>query len=207
MKVGITGGIGSGKSYVCRFLERRGIEIYDCDKAAKRIIRQSTEIRSALTRLVGADAYLPTESGPDDGHAAEYRLNKAAVSRFLLASEHNAKAIDNIVHPAVFSDFEKSGLLWMESAILFESGINRLVDRSIVVTAPFEVRISRVMRRDGINREQVMQWMDRQMPQDEVTRLADFEIVNDGVSDIDTQIDNILSRLKEERQISNDTEI
>ena len=182
MKTGITGGIGSGKSYVCQRLKMHGIQVYDCDSAAKRLIRTSPDIRSRLTALIGDDAYI--------GEA----LNKAAVARFLLASEENAKAIDAIVHPAVFQDFEESGMLWMESAILFESGIYRLVDRVVVVTAPEEVRIQRVMQRDSITREKVEQWMQRQWPQDEIRQRADFEIVNDGIADIDAQIEQLLNQ-------------
>ena len=185
MKIGITGGIGSGKSYVCQRLQQRGFEVYDCDSAAKRLIRTSPEIREALTNLIGPHTY-------DD----EGRLNKAAVAQFLLASEENAHAIDAIVHPAVFRDFEESGLQWMESAILFESGINRLVDCVIIVTAPQEVRIQRVMTRDHISREKVLEWMGRQFPQDEVRRQADFEIINDGEADIDKQLDMVLNELR-----------
>lgn len=180
MKTGITGGIGSGKSYVCQRLKMHGIEVYDCDSAAKRLIRTSPDIRSRLTALIGEDAYIGET------------LNKAAVARFLLASETNAKAIDQIVHPAVFQDFEQSGMQWMESAIMFESGIYRLVDRIVVVTAPEEVRIQRVMQRDGITREKVRQWMQRQWSQDEIRQRADFEIINDGTADIDAQIEELL---------------
>ena len=84
---------------------------------------------------------------------------------------------------------------WMESAILFESGIYRLVDCVIVVTAPEEVRIQRVMQRDGITREKVLEWMQRQWPQEEVVGHADFEIINDGIADIDEQIENILLKM------------
>lgn len=174
MKIGITGGIGSGKSFVCKRLEARGIHVYDCDSAAKRLIRTSTELQQQLKTLVGS-------------------LEKADIAQFLLASEQNAKAIDNIVHPAVFRDFEQSGLQWMESAILYESGAIRLVDKAIVVTAPDEVRIRRVMERDHISREKVLEWMSRQLPQEEVRRKADFEIINDGETDIDKQIDEIIN--------------
>ncbi len=184
MKIGITGGIGSGKSYVCRLLNKRGIDIYDCDSAAKRLIRTSLDIRRQLKQLIGNDAYIGEE------------LNKAAVARFLLESEANAKAIDKIVHPAVFEDFENSDYEWMESAILFESGIYKLIDRVIIVTAPDEVRIQRVMNRDGITREKVLQWMQRQWPQDIVRLRSDYEIVNDGKNDIEKQIDNILIQIK-----------
>ena len=182
MKIGITGGIGSGKSYVCKRLEARGIHVYDCDSAAKRLIRTSPDIHDRLAALIGSEVW-------SDG-----QLNKAVMAQFLLASEENAKAIDAIVHPAVFRDFEQSGLQWMESAILYESGAIRLVDKAIVVTAPDEVRIRRVMERDHISREKVLEWMSRQLPQEEVRRKADFEIVNDGVSDIDEQIDEIINK-------------
>lgn len=184
MKIGITGGIGSGKSYVCQRLAQRGIQVYDCDAAAKRLIRTSPIIYKKLTALIGPDTYI-------DG-----KLNKAAVAQFLLQSDKNAKAIDNIVHPAVFQDFEESGLQWMESAIMFESGIYRLVDKVIVVTAPKEVRIQRVMSRDHITREKVLQWMQRQWSQEDVRRHADYEIVNDGKADVEKQIEQIFNQVK-----------
>ena len=184
LKTGIAGGIGSGKSYVCKLLAERGIEVYDCDAAAKRLIRTSPDIRQQLTELIGPETY------QEDGS-----LNKAVVAHFLLESETNAKAIDAIVHPAVFRDFEESGSLWMESAIMFESGAYRYVDRVVVVTAPEEVRIQRVIQRDGISREKVLEWLQRQWPQDEVRRRADYEIVNDGQADLPSQIERLLVSL------------
>ena len=189
MKIGITGGIGSGKSYVCQRLIARGYEVYDCDSAAKRLMRTSSEIRQQLTALIGPDTYVNDQ------------FNKAAVARFLLASEDNAHAVDAIVHPAVFRDFKASGMQWMESAILFESGAFRLVDKTIIVTAPEELRIQRVMQRDGISREKVLEWMARQLPQEEVRNRADFEIVNDGEVDIDRQIDELLNKIKKNKQM------
>jgi len=183
MKTGIAGGIGSGKSYVARLLLQRGFTVYDCDSAAKRLIRTSPDIRRELTALIGSDPY-----------TADGQLNKAAVAQFLLASESNAQAINAIVHPAVFRDFEESGLDWLESAIMYESGACRLMDRVIVVTAPLEVRIRRVMERDHITREKVLEWMARQLPQEEVVRRADFEIVNDGQADIEQQLNKIIEQ-------------
>lgn len=177
MKIGITGGIGSGKSYVCKRLQKHGIIVYDCDAAAKRLIRTSPELQQQIINLVGS-------------------LDKAAMSRYLLASETNQQAMNDLIHPAVFHDFEESGMQWMESAILFESGANKLVDKAVVVTAPQEIRIQRVMQRDGINREKVLEWMNRQWPQDEVKAHADYEIVNDGQADIDKQIEELLKDLE-----------
>ena len=199
MKIGITGGIGSGKSYVCRLLEQQGYTVYDCDSAAKRLIRTSPFIRRRLTALIGPETYFK-ESGDGSQESVEYILNKKVVAEFLLKSEDNARAIDRIVHPAVFRDFIESGLEWMESAIIYESGIHRLVDRVIVVTAPEELRIQRVMARAEISREKVLEWMSRQLPQEEVRQRADYEIVNDGLTDLNQQLDEILKEISNNKQ-------
>lgn len=184
-RVAITGGIGSGKSYVCQLLKQQGIDIYDCDQAAKRLMHTSQQLRQELTSLIGPDTYINNV------------LNKAAVAQFLLTSPQNAEAINAIVHPAVAYDFIQSGMEWMECAILYESGFDRLVDTVIVVTAPEDVRISRIMHRDGIGSEKAKEWMGRQWPQEEVQRRADFEIRNDGQQPLLPQIEIILQQLKE----------
>lgn len=184
MKIGITGGIGSGKSYICQKLAARGIYVYDCDSAAKHLIGSSTDIQESLTRLIGPNTYLNGQ------------LNKTAVAEFLLASENNAHYIDAIVHPAVAHDFEQSGATWMECAIIYESGFDRLVDKVIAVTAPKETRIKRVMLRDNISREKALEWMSRQWSQEEVTKRADYEIVNDGTQDVDRQLNELINKMK-----------
>lgn len=191
MKVAITGGIGSGKSYVCKLLEQRGINVYDCDAAAKRLMRTSAKLKTELISIVGKEAY-----------TAEGNLNKAAIAQFLLQSESNAEAIDNIVHPAVADDFLSSGYEWMECAILYESGFNRLVDKVIVVTAPLDIRISRITSRDKISKEKASNWIERQWSQDEIVRRADFVIVNDGIQSLDKQIDAVIKEIGEIKDIS-----
>ena len=89
-----------------------------------------------------------------------------------------------------------SGHQWMESAILYESGADKLVDRVIVVTAPEKTRIERIMTRDGISYEKALEWMGRQWPQDEVRKRADYEIINDGKIDLEQQINNIIQLCK-----------
>src|SRR5574344_2172893 len=101
MRYCITGGIGAGKSYVCRRLEQHGIRIYDCDSEAKRLLHTSTALKAALTLLIGKEAY------HTDG-----TLNKTAVTSFLLISEENKQRINAIVHPAVIKDFYQSGQQW-----------------------------------------------------------------------------------------------
>lgn len=183
VKVAVTGGIGSGKSYVCRLIERRGIHVYDCDSAAKRIMASSDEIKAALCRVVGDDVL------------SEGRIDKAVLASYLLKSEKNAQQINRIVHPAVAEDFISSGYSWMECAILFSSGFDKLVDKVVCVTAPLEVRVDRIIRRDNISRDNALEWIGRQMPQEEVKTLSDYEIVNDGVMDVGIQIDKILASI------------
>ena len=185
MRVAITGGIGSGKSYVCKRLEVHGIKVYDCDAAAKRLMRTSSALQRDLCRLVGDDVYV-------DGV-----LQKQVLAKFLLASEDNKQAVNQIIHPAVARDFESSGYEWLESAILFDSGFDRRIhfDYIVCVSAPLEVRIQRVMNRDGISREKTMEWISRQLPQEEVLKRSDFEIVNDGVEDIDKQIMTVFNKM------------
>lgn len=186
MLTAITGGIGSGKSYVCRILESRGICVYDCDAAAKRLMRTSEKLQQELRQLVGQDVYT------SDG-----QLQKRVLSDFLLTSEANKLALNDVIHPAVAEDFLSSGMTWLESAILFESGFDSRVsfNRIVCVSAPRDVRIQRIMRRDNITAEKAAEWIDTQMAQEEVERRSHFVIVNDGKSDIEQQIDNMLSKI------------
>lgn len=186
MLTAITGGIGSGKSYVCRILESRGICVYDCDAAAKRLMRTSEKLHQELRQLVGQDVYT------SDG-----QLQKRVLADFLLASEANKLALNDVIHPAVAEEFLSSGMTWLESAILFESGFDRRIrfDRIVCVSAPRDVRIQRIIRRDNITAEKAAEWIDTQMAQEEVERRSHFVIVNDGKSDTEQQVDNMLSKI------------
>ncbi len=184
-RIAITGGIGSGKSFVCHLLAKRGIRVYDCDAAAKRLMRTDAVLQHQLRELVGDDVYQGQE------------LQKRVLAGFLLASDRNKQAVDNIVHPAVARDYEQSGYAWLESAILFDSGFDRRVvfDAFVFVDAPLEVRVSRVMNRDHITREKAMQWINSQLPAEEVKRRCNYTIVNDGKADLDHQVDDLLRAL------------
>lgn len=186
MKIAITGGIGSGKSYVCRLLEQRGIEVYDCDAAAKRLMRTSDRLQQQLKALVGDAVY-----------SADGVLQKPVLAEFLLASEANKLAVNDVVHPAVAADFAASGKQWLESAILFESGFDRRIafDHIVCVTAPRQVRIQRIVKRDNITPQRAAEWIDVQMSQQEVAQRSDFCIQNDGESNLQAQIDNILRQI------------
>ncbi len=182
-RIAITGGIGSGKSYVCQALARRGIKVYDCDAEAKRLMAENADLRQQLAQLVGDDVYINKV------------LQKPVLANFLLVSEENKQAVNEIVHPFVAADFMASDFQWLESAILFDSGFDKRVsfDFIVGVVAPLEVRIQRVMLRDGISREKTLDWVNRQLPQDVVARKCHFLITNDGKADIDKQINELLN--------------
>lgn len=190
MRIGITGGIGSGKSYVARLLTSRfGIPVYDSDQQARRLMVESSEIRQKLVALLGDEAY--DESG---------KLCKPIVARYLFASEDHAAKINAIVHPAVKADFQrwataKDGDVALESAILLEAGFRDVVDCLLLVTAPEELRLRRAMQRDGVGEEQVRQRMARQTAEDFRLRAADFVLINDG-RDVVPQLKEFIDTFK-----------
>lgn len=184
-RIAITGGIGSGKSYVCQVLKRHGISVYDCDDAAKRLMATDEQLQSSLKTLVGKQVY----EGPV--------LQKRVLAQFILASEANKQAVDNVVHPAVAQDFIQSGYEWLESAILFDSGFYKRVDFDAIVcvTAPLDVRVERIMKRDGITKEKALQWINSQWPQEKVAGQSDFVIDNDGKIEIEAQVARVLEAI------------
>ena len=189
MKRAITGGIGAGKSYVCQCLKELGIDVFDCDASAKRLMRTSPTLQQALKKLVGEEVFKGVR------REGEVRLNKPLLAKFLLESEEHQQAVNNLVHPAVAEDFLQSGKDWLESAIFFDSGFDQriYIDKVVCVTAPLEVRIQRIMQRDGISREKALEWIHRQLPQEEVLRRSDYEIVNDGIADVREQVKAMLN--------------
>lgn len=184
-QIAITGGIGSGKSYVCHILSQKGINVYDCDAAAKRLMATSSKLQQELSLTVGEDIFV--------GGA----LQKPKLTKFLLESEANKQAINDIVHPAVAADFLSSEYTWLESAILFESGFNHRVDFDYIVcvVAPEELRTQRIMSRDGITREQAEKWISCQTPQQAIASKCHFCINNDGTNNLETTIDSILDSI------------
>lgn len=158
IKLAITGGIGSGKSHVARQMtELLGIPVYDSDSNAKRLNEESAVIRCGLLDMVGSDVY--------DGQG---RLNRQRLAAFLFASDENARRVNALIHPVVKDDFlrwaseQTAPVVAIETALLAESGIDRIVDRVIRVDAPLETRICRAMQRDGVSREKVLERMVHQ---------------------------------------------
>ena len=193
--VGITGGIGSGKTYVCRMLAVEGFPVFYCDLEAHRLMHRDASLRDGLRRLVGEEVY-----------NADGRLCKPVLSAYIRRGEAYAEKVNALVHPRVRDAFLKmrkayGGMpplmrpqaLVMECALLYESRFDDLVELSVHVSAPQELRIRRLMARDGISTGQARQWMELQMPEEEKRRRADLVIDNDGETAPD--LGNLLERI------------
>ena len=191
IKFAITGGIGSGKSYVSSLLEERGIPIYNADVESKRLTVQDEGIRKELVALLGEDIY--------QGDT----LNKPLLASYLFANSDNAVKVNSIIHPRVKDDFRRwvesqkdVPLVGLESAILYESGFDDVVDQVVMVYAPETVRLQRAMKRDNATEEQVRARMSAQMDDEEKRSKADFVLMNDGIMPLDVQLDDLVRFLK-----------
>ena len=191
IKIGITGGIGSGKSVVAKLLAWMGIPVYQTDAEAKRLMLSDADIRRELTALVGSNAY--NEKG----------LNKALLASYVFGNPEHTRQVNAIVHPKVRHDFRKwagnSGrmMVAMESAILLEAGFRNEVDKVVMVYAPQEVRIARAIRRDSATREQIEKRIRSQMSDENKREAADFVIVNDGETPLIPQVLSLISSLSQ----------
>lgn len=189
--LGITGGIGSGKSYISSLLRKQmNVPVYDCDTEAKRLICEDDTIRQKLTELAGASVYRNGE------------LQKNVLADYLFASQQHVQQVNAIVHPAVRKDIGKwvkqqdSPVVAVESAILYESGFDTLVDKVLFVNAPLELRIQRSMKRDGSTREQVEARIGMQQSEQQQKK-ADFVIDNgtEGKKDLLDALQGVLKKI------------
>ena len=190
IKIGITGGIGSGKSVVSRLLEVMGIPVYISDIESKKLTSADLTIRQELCALLGDELYAGNE------------LNKTLLGSFLFAHADHARIINGIIHPHVRNHFRSwvtqnslSAIVGMESAILIESGFSSEVDVVVMVYAPIDVRITRSMKRDKTSREQIMKRIDSQMSDEEKLLKADFTIINDDEKSLIPQVLELISFL------------
>jgi dephospho-CoA kinase len=189
--IGITGGIGSGKSVVSQLLKVWEIPVYDSDREAKRITGSSGVIREKLSAKFGPGLYQTGE------------LNKEMLASLIFSKPDYLAFVNSVIHPEVFKDFfdwkEKQlgkAFVGIESAILFESHFDKSVDISITIAAPLETRIRRVQQREKINRESVLNRIKNQMSEEERNCLADYVIVNDDIQGLIPQIENLFEALK-----------
>lgn len=193
-KVGITGGIGSGKSTVCRILAEHGVAVYDADSRAKELMSSSEELRAALIENFGAECF--TAEG----------LNRAYLAGRVFSDAEQLRVLNGLVHPAVMADFEawaeaqEGSYVVFESAILFEAKLENRVDATVAVMAPEELRVERVMGRDGATKEQVLARIHNQMSDDERADRAKYGVVNIDVEDLEEDVVQLHRRLSYDAQ-------
>lgn len=191
IKVGITGGIGSGKSTVSEIFSLCNIPVYIADIESKKLVASSPTIRKKLTELFGEELY------PED------ELNKALLASHIFNDKDKLRAVNEIIHPEVVHDFNnwlkdhsQHAIIAHEAAILFESGFDKMMDKVVMVYTPLEIRICRTMLRDNISREKVLERIQNQMPDEEKAKLSDFIIVNDNTTSLIEQVTSIIKELR-----------
>lgn len=189
-KIGLTGGIGSGKSTVAEIFSRLGVPVFVSDDVAKRLQEEDEEVRKAIKGIFGEEIY--------EGK----KLDRAKVAGIVFADKQKLEQLNAIVHPAVGKAFEvfcqkhrHANFILKESAILFEIGDDKNLDGMIVVTAPDELRITRVMKRDGVEQEAVVKRMKNQVKQEEKAKKADFCIANDEQQLLIPQVIDVFRKL------------
>lgn len=190
IKLGITGGIGSGKSVVSRLLEVMGVPVYIADTEAKRLTATDPQIRRKLIALLGEEVY---RGGT---------LNKPFLANYLFAAPEHAQRINEIIHPAVKADFRSwveahktCPIVGMEAAILIEAGFSEDVDHIVMVYAPLELRIARAVERDKSTPEAIAKRIASQMNDEEKRAKAHYTIVNDNTEPIIPQVQRLLNTL------------
>ncbi len=191
VKLGITGGIGSGKSTVSQLFALCGIPVYIADEESKRLVSTSPVIKEKLINIFGKNLY-------KDG-----LLDKALLAAHIFNDKEKLETVNKIIHPEVKKDFEEwltihhsYKIVAQEAAILFESGFDKLMDKVVMVYAPLEIRIERVMRRDNTPYPKVLERIQNQMPDEKKVELSDFIIVNDGTQSLIGQTLNIVQQLQ-----------
>lgn len=190
--IGLTGGIGSGKSTIARELEKQGFAVYDCDREAKRIIAEKKDVQTAIIKLLGEEAFV-------NGH-----YNTAYVAQRVFDKKELLEQLNKIVHPAVKKDIIRQTsavrLLFVESAILCEAGLDDLCEKIIVVEAPEAMRIERVIARDykgDASPENINKVRARVRAQENayasIPQQKRLTIINDGQTPIDELVQNLLT--------------
>lgn len=192
MLVGITGGIGSGKSLICSVFRILGVPVFEADKAAGEITGQNPAVKKELSAYFGSGIY----------NAEDGSLNRRKLASLIFNNRESLSFVNRLVHPLVKESFDrwvmeqKSAYILQEAAIMFESGFYRFMDLNILITAPIELRIRRVLERDHTTREQIIERMKNQWNDEEKSRLADFVIINDEVHPVMDQILDIDMKIR-----------
>lgn len=206
MIIGVTGGIGSGKTFICNLLEVANLPVFSCDAAASFLINNDVDVKIAIKTLLGNDAYIGVEYFDEKGKVrpGEERLDKKYVASIIFENPDLRGKLNMIVHPAVKKAFDEwllkqtSKVVIIESAILFESGFDKFVDKVLVVSAPMKTRIERLKKRDHLSEEEIQKRIGSQISDGEKLRKADFIITNGPRDDVNRQIFSFLNGIKEE---------
>ena len=189
IKIGITGGIGSGKTLISSVIEHIGYPVFYSDIESKIILEKDQKVKSDMVYLFGEDIYILN------------KLNRQLLSNLLFSNKSLIKKVNSIVHPQVrlkFDQWSKSKtttIVFNEAAILFETGAYKNFDASILVVAPQEVRLGRVMLRDGLSEEQIISRINNQWLDEDKINLASYVISNDGSEPILYQVENVIDNL------------
>lgn len=192
LKVGITGGIGSGKTTVCQIFSQLGIPIFNADQAVKDLYANHSGLKIQLQSAFGSEVYTSTN-----------QINIPFLKGLLLSPEKTEK-LNKIVHPLVFQAFydwadqQNAPYVVKEAAILFESGANKTVDSTIGVIAPEEIRIQRVKQRDNRSLEEIQSIINKQLSNDELREKCDYIIENDGSQSLIIQVRELHAQLLHE---------
>ena len=191
--IGITGGIGSGKSTVSKFIEEAGFSVYYSDVRAKTIVNDDAELQQKIKELLGENSY--DENG---------FYNRRYVGEIIFKDDQLRLQLNALIHPAVKINFEnwiseqKTPFIFKETALLFELKLNESCYKSILVTADDNIRIKRVMDRDGKTYREVEAVMNKQMPEKDKIKIADFVIFNnDGLEELKIKTNQFINELKE----------
>ncbi len=190
--IGVTGGIGSGKSIVCKVLEKYGYPVFYSDNVAKEILQNDQFIIDELTKIIGPELY---QNGFQKQLLAQKIFNDTTLK----------EKVNQLVHPRVRLAFEEwknqqnSPLVFNEAAILFETGLYKKYDCILLVTAPKNLKIKRVLKRDGLSEGEIIARMNSQWSDDEKIKLTDYVIVNDDELPLLPQIDRIVLEILDAR--------
>ena len=189
LKIGITGGIGSGKTYICKIIEKMGYQVFYSDIEAKKLMSNNTELIKKIKIIIGENAYINGE------------INKPIIRAFLFENEQNKDKLNEIIHPFVFQEFEqwskskKEEIIFNESALLFETGSYKRFDKIILITAPEEVKVNRLIKRDQLTKEEIVKRFQAQLDDTIKKQKADYIIDNNDKELIIPQINKILNEL------------
>jgi dephospho-CoA kinase len=190
--LGVTGGLGSGKSTACKFLAEKGAYVLDADLIAKKLMESDPQIRDEIIEAFGSDVY-------KDG-----KLDTQKLAQRAFASEVDQRLLNDIVHPRVVDYFQekvdklrsKYELIVLDAPLIFESGFDSRLDHTLLIYTKYKIRLERALRRGNLSREDILRRIDLQMPEEDKRELAEFVIENNGAEEqLKSAVDELYDKL------------